>query len=209
MTTAADFDKVTAEPLCWPTGKPRTRAVDRRPARFGGNWTVKRATTAVLEELRLLGVPDWNCIVSTNVALRRDGLPRSGQRTPDDPGVAVYFRLRKVPHVLACDAWNRVEHNLRAVALHIQALRGMDRWGVGSLEQAFAGYRALPETTSASSWRAVMGIDEGDEIDAEALRSVYRELALKRHPDRGGSDEAMAQLSAAFRDGLREVETRR
>ena len=84
------------------------------------------ATSRLIHECRLLGAA--NVIVSTNVAVRRDGLPYARQRTPEDPGAAVYFKLESVPEglVLACDRWLRVEDNVAAVAAHIGALRGID-----------------------------------------------------------------------------------
>ena len=127
MNTAAaiDLSSVSREPLCWPTGRARTPSSRRDRARFDRTCTVAHATQDVLDELRRMGVQDWNVVVSTNVALRRDGLPRSGQSQPEDPGVAVYFRIGQVPHVLACDRWDRGAHHLRAVPLG--AGRGQDR----------------------------------------------------------------------------------
>ena len=136
-------------PLACPTGWPRTRARDRERSRFRNaravddQLSMSDATSRLIRECRLLGAA--NVIVSTNVAVRRDGLPYARQRTPEDPGAAVYFKLESVPEglVLACDRWLRVEDNIAAVAAHIGALRGIDRWGVGSVRQAFAGYKRL------------------------------------------------------------------
>lgn len=71
-----------------------------------------------------------------------------------DRGAAVYFEMKGKPVSLACDKWNRVEDNIWAIAKHIEALRGQQRWGVGSIEQAFRGYTALPAIgeSSASEW---------------------------------------------------------
>ncbi len=98
-------------------------------------------------------------VISTNIELRNDGLPYSNRRAPADPGAAIYFILKKKPCVLACDRWDRVEDNLWAIAKHLEALRGQDRWGVGSVEQAFAGYTALPAPgeSGAAVWYQVLG----------------------------------------------------
>ena len=42
----------------------------------------------------------------------------------------------------------------------------------------------------------VLGVSPYD--SNETIRSRYRELALERHPDRGGSVEAMRELNAAY-----------
>lgn len=50
------FDDVSASPLSWPTGWPRTN----RPKRWsGGSHSVHRGTRAVLDQLRLMGVRDY------------------------------------------------------------------------------------------------------------------------------------------------------
>lgn len=138
-------------------------------------------------------------VISTNVKLRRDGFPLSNQGQPDDPGAAVYFRLKNKPAVLACDSWRKVEHNLWAIAKHIEALRGQERWGVGSIEQAFAGYLRLPAPgeSGAPVWYAVLGCS-ADATFVEA-RIAYIETAKAAHPDApGGSHAAMLQLNAAW-----------
>ena len=79
----------TPYPLAWPTGWPRTRAGDRERSRFRNaravddQLSMSDATSRLIRECRLLGAA--NVIVSTNVAVRRDGLPYARQRTPEDP----------------------------------------------------------------------------------------------------------------------------
>ncbi len=189
----------SAYPLAWPTSWPR--AVRRAPARFRVSG-MGAAITQTLAELRRLGARD--VVISTNVEVRLDGLPRAGQRIPPDPGVAVYFNLRGRPAVLACDAWDRPEHNLLAIARHVEAMRGQIRWGVGTVEQAFTGYLALPPASTAERpWWVVMGFDDAGQTP-EVVRECYRLLALERHPDRpGGTAEAFAELGRAYREGMR------
>ena len=44
---------------------------------------------------------------------------------------------------------------------------------------------------------------------AEVLRARYRELAMERHPDRGGSAEKMRELNDAYERILRHREARK
>jgi hypothetical protein len=146
--------------------------------------------------MRRLGATSY--VLSTNVELRNDGYPRSGQKEPTDPGAAVYFRLKNRDQVLACDAFTTVADNIGAIARHIEALRTMDRYGVGTVEQAFAGYVALPSRVEdAVDWRAVLRIT-GDAPLAIA-EAQYRVLMRTAHPDVGGSTEAAARLNAAIK----------
>jgi DNA replication protein DnaC len=54
--------------------------------------------------------------------------------------------------------------------------------------------RALPGATSVNDWRKALG-NPTNLMQAEA---VYRDLAMKHHPDRGGSEARMAELNAAI-----------
>lgn len=183
----------TSYPLTWPTGWKRSSRSEG--SRFG-KCSMEFASQAVLRELRSMGVPDYRVIVSTNVRLRQDGLPLSNQRQPQDAGAAVYFKLKGKDCVLACDKWNRVECNLWAIAKHIDALRGQERWGVGTLDQAFAGYAALPPPSGSRDWWSVLGVDRAASMDV--IKGAYRDLARALHPDQGGSNNQMAELNGAL-----------
>ena len=202
-----------AFPLQWPLGWKRTPAAHRRHAKFAkvhthhhpqtGAWraikelSIADALSRLFREIDLLSAS--SCVVSTNVETRADGMPRSDRRVPDDPGVAVYFKLHGKDRVLACDKWDRVADNIAAIAAHIDAIRRQDRYGVGTLDQAFAGYSALPPPGSSSSlwpWHEVLGLRAHASL-AEA-ETEYRRRAKVAHPDNGGSAERMAELNAAI-----------
>lgn len=142
-------------------------------------------------------------VISTNIALRQDGLPYSNRRPPDDKGVAVYFTHKGKQMCFACDRWDKVEDNIYAIAKSIDALRGIERWGSGSMvEQAFTGFVALPAPKNPHE---ILGVKPGAseaEIDA-----AYREKAKTAHPDRGGSAEAMQELNAARQHAKQKLST--
>lgn len=186
-------------PLAWPSGWPRTPANNRRRATFGKSGergykvelNATDATDRLQRELDLLGAR--LATLSSNRELRLDGRPRSDRGEPADPGAAVYFSLLGKPVALACDRWDRVADNIAALAKHIEALRGMDRWGVGSVAQAFAGYQALP---APDPWWRLLGVDR-DAPWAEIERA-YRLRSKNAHPDAGGERAEWDRLQAAF-----------
>jgi hypothetical protein len=160
---------------------------------------MERAAKEVYLQLGRLGVGDYNVVISTNVELRRDGIPYSNTKPSPDPGAAVYFKLNGKPQVLACDKWKTVEENLWAIAKDIEAQRGRIRWGVGTVEQAFAGYTALPAPggSGAATWYQVLGV--AHDAPFEVAKEKYLEEAKLCHPDRnGGSSEAMQRLNTAW-----------
>lgn len=136
-----------------------------------------------------------NIIISSNVPTRQDGFPYARPKEPDDPGVAVYFKIKDKNYVLCCNRWLKVRHNLRAIGLHIAAMCGIERWGMGSVEQAFAGYQALPPQQE-KKWWDVLGVSPRTTEDE--VKEAYRKLARQHHPDNGGSDEQMTIINAAY-----------
>lgn len=206
-------------PLAWPVGRPRKRPAQRRDAQFSkvrqtynsdgsrGDIARERLTIAdalkrLQNELDRLGarLP----VISSNLELRLDGLPRSGQPQPDDPGVAVYFRLPDSgkPLCLPCDTYTKVQDNIAAIAKHIEATRAIERYGVATIAEQFAGFQALPAPGSSPPWWIVLQVKQTatrDEIEA-----AYRKLAVLRHPDRGGSGHQMAELNGARAAAIKE-----
>lgn len=187
-----------AYPLSWPVGWPRTKQPSR--SRFDSRTTLYKARSQLEDEMRLLGAT--GLVLSTNIPLRNDGLPYSGSREPSDHGAAIYFRIKGEPRVLAVDKWDLVAHNLTALARHVEAMRGQLRWGVGTLEQAFGGYRALPAMPEVRQWWEVLGVRyTADWVEIEAARL---RLLEKHHPDRGGDTGTAAEINAAFQEAKKE-----
>jgi hypothetical protein len=199
-----ELPKVSAYPLSWPLGHARARY--REDSKFGtrrGPVASQRTTLAeVLKLLQLeldrLGAK--NVVLSTTLELRLDGLPRGGQSMPADPGVALYFTLRGKALVLPCDKWRRVECNLMAVVKHIEATRGLERWGVGTVERAFEGFARLPERGTVTPWWVVLGVPSV--TTEQRIEDAYRAQVRFKHPDKGGPDEEWHELNEAYEQGM-------
>ena len=97
-----------------------------------------------------------------------------------------------------------VKDNIQAIRKTIDAIRGIERWGTGdAMEAAFTGFRALPPP-SERPWREVLGIDASSG-NLEFAKSKHRHLAKECHPDKGGSNELMAELNVALESAKREL----
>lgn len=183
-------------PLTWPTGWKRTPPAARRRAPFTSykaRLSVAVASDRLQQQLdRMVGVT--HVVLSTNVELRLDGRPRTPDAEPRDVGVAVYFRLDDKPLAFACDKWDRVGDNIGAIAAHLEALRAQDRYGVGTMAQAFAGYAALPPEAGADWW-IILGVHA--QAIPEQVEEAFRRLARQAHPDVGGNPHEMARLNTA------------
>lgn len=199
-------EDITNYPLSWPLRQERTKPAARKEASFFKSskssaagyvprrkHTVTEGARALDVELKRLGGRDL--IISSNLRVKADGMPASGQRKPEDPGVAVYFKWKKRDLVFACDRWADVEDNLWAIVKHIEALRGQERWGVGSLDQAFAGYAALPDPETRNWWEVLMVPETANN---EQIRQAYIRLAKQYHPDAGGDPVMFDQVQKAY-----------
>lgn len=189
-------DDITNYPLAWPFGWERISLMNRTRSQFGKHSIISSARQ-LENEIRLMRGRDM--IISTNLRVRNDGLPYSNQRPPEDTGVAVYFEWKKKPIVFACDKYRAIEDNLWAIVKHLEALRGQERWGVGSLDQAFAGYAALPDPNERTWWDVLrVTITAGK----EEIKAAYFKLANQYHPDHGGDlDNLVAAMKSAL-DGM-------
>lgn len=191
-----------AYPLQWPAGWPRTKPHDRVWGQFDG--TLDRIRTELYREIDLISLGKdartntmkSMVVISTNMPLRKDGEFFASARKPEDPGVAVYFTRKKTPVCFACDKYNEVWKNLRAIQKTVEAMRGIERWGSSQLlERAFTGFAALPEKSHAGVWET-LGLDPDTATEALVM-AAWREKAKTCHPDVGGTREAWDALDSA------------
>jgi hypothetical protein len=182
----------TAYPLQWPNGWPKTDPKERE----SGNQfkvSIEGALKSLNREVELLG--GTTLVLSSNYNLTA--------RNPKEPGVVAYFTYENTQVAIPCDRWARIEANVRAIALTIEAMRGMERWGAKHMIKAmFSGFKALPDRVGHRPWQVVMQLaDMCAEADA---RKRYRDLARARHPDSGGNEEAMSELNQAWEECQKE-----
>jgi len=128
----------------------------------------------------------------TESDLRLDGQPYAGTK-PRHPGVTVAFESTHGPLKYTADKFAVWTENLRAIALGLEALRKVDRYGMTSRGEQYAGWKALP---SGSVEEAM--VERGRAIIAEHGGDVRKALAAV-HPDREGveSDEDFKAVNAA------------
>lgn len=203
----------TRFPLEWPEHWPRTNRHARRTGPF--RTTHDRTRRDLMEELRKMNAA--NVVLSTGIPVRQDGMPYAHAREPDDPGAAVYFTWKGKPLVIACDAYEGVWSNVRAISKTVEAMRAIERNGASSLlERATAGFTALPpgveDAEPQKPWWEVLELPGGlpyEELSAESTHPMrkaalqlaevcYKQRVPDAHPDRGGSPKAMRELAEAI-----------
>lgn len=134
--------------------------------------------------------------------IRLDGLPRASARVPPNPGVILSFNSKHGPLSYPCDTFTRWEDNLRAIALALEALRTVDRYGVTKTGEQYKGWTALPPADkktieqAAAEFLAVYYPGSASDILSTpiAFQTAYREAARKLHPDTGGNHNVFVEL---------------
>lgn len=148
--------------------------------------------------------------------LRLDGMLRARAKV-GFPGVRVSFESRFGPLTYATDAYEQQYHmdmpgwqaNVRAVALALEALRAVDRYGVTSSGEQYRGWAAIAaragefDMTREQAAQLLAGEPGSPCTTADLLNNrdavvtAYRWLAKRHHPDVGGDAELFRRLTAA------------
>lgn len=182
----------SAYPLSWPAGWKRVTIRANAQFKHAGSQIPIDVALKRLE-YELTRARADHAVLSSNCPRRVDGSMRLDQK-PTDPGVAVYFTRAGARVVFACDKWKRVADNIAAIAAHLEAIRGQERWGVGTSDQAFKGYLALP---APKSWRGILAVDPDTTL--EEAEYAYK-VAVRTEMETAGSDhhERMIELNLAI-----------
>lgn len=125
--------------------------------------------------------------------IRLDGFPRSDARLGWQ-AVVLSFDSRFGPLRYATAEYDDWRDNLRAIALSMQALRAVDRYGVSKRGEQYTGWQALPVST-----------DPADAIQTEAQARQFlskwdgdvRAALFATHPDQGGDPDEFRKVQRA------------
>lgn len=169
-------------------------------------------------ELRILKARDVVIEAGFQAAqIRNDGWPR-GKERPSHPGVILYFTGKDGPLRFPCGTYGRYEDNLRAIALTLENLRAIDRYGVTLGHEQYQGFKALPapknEIGTVEDAAAFLATQAGldDDIathlieDPQAVREAYRMAAARLHPDKSAGNVHLwhlLQTAVKLLDGAR------
>lgn len=146
-------------------------------------------------------------------ALRLDGTLKGNAREPAHPGVILSFESKYGPLQYHTDAFPLWRQNVRAIALGLEALRKLERFGITQRGQQYTGWARLgPGTGQMNGAVPAMTADRAREVIAEimglhktalvkaepdTIREMYRLATKKVHPDKGGAREEWDQLAKA------------
>lgn len=185
---------VTFRPLTMRLPEPTYNGWNGSP--FSASWM--STVDKLVDELRHLKPRQTILEVDLQESdLRLDGMPRANARA-GQPGVIL--TLIGTPHGdlrYPCSTFQTWEANVRAIALALEALRKVDRYGVTKRGEQYAGWKALPAGENSTEsliadGRAIVHGQYGGDVK-QALRDT--------HPDRGGTHERFVAVQT-YREAL-------
>lgn len=187
----------------WP-GELRGRASRKSPP-FQSSYT---GTLEVLDrELRMLRATVTVVQLAVNEGqVRRDG-KLYARVHPDHPGVILSFDTKAGHFRYACDMFSHWHANLRAIALGLEALRKIERYGIGSGTEQYTGFLQLETAPSMTFDDALTLFADWNNESKPLLRQgwwerraeFYRAASKATHPDTGGSVAAFDRMRTALR----------
>lgn len=207
------------------------RPIDAWPGEFTKHRKASPFSSEFRHTIRLLSDevdhltdPRFDTLIVVQLAvdereIRKDGTGLLAHVRTEHPGVIVSFESDHAgPLRFSCDRFDDGyrgkagwRENLRAIALGLEALRKVDRYGIGTGAEQYRGFGALPPATPMGA--ATMTVDEAarlladatsrtwtvDEVlaDPDVARSAYRMASKRHHPDAGGDPETFRRLTEA------------
>lgn len=191
----------------WPTAdRPNLR----------GRFRCSYGETLLLLDHELASIRAKNVIVQAFFGagqLRGDGWPYANAR-PSESGVILSFTTSRGSFSFPCNRYLTYDDNLRAIALSLEALRAVDRYGVTQKAEQYQGWKQIEQATPGASFRTredaarfvaikAFGNDLNAGhvlINATARKLAYRNAAAALHPDNqnGGNHEEFVLLQKAM-----------
>jgi len=171
-------------------------------------------------ELAAIGVDE--CVIQADLdesQIRNDGMPYASAKFKSDRVIISFDHPEQGSVSFPCDTYDGFWNNVRGIVKTMESLRAVDRYGVTKNSQQYTGWKQLPSNAIVlQDFRSVEDaagfivehVSEcffGDETEQEKcdyilddhtmLKSAYRDASMRCHPDKGGSDQAMAKLNRA------------
>lgn len=186
-------------------------------ARFRASYS--DTLTLLDRELRMLGAASAVLQVdATEDEVRNDGQLRASARV-GSPRVILAFDSVHGPLKYHCDRFTRWQTNLRAIALGLEALRKVERYGIASRAEQYRGWQELPSgiampahtmtrheaaeyivRTAGAPWHGGYPEDAVENLcdnPDDVLADAFKVAAKVAHPDQGGDTEAFKRLVEA------------
>jgi hypothetical protein len=164
---------------------------DRRWSPFKATWP----STLDLLERELDHLRGKEIVLQIDVGMndiKNDGTLRA---EPASPKVILSFESKHGPLSYPCDAFSQWQGNVRAIALGLEALRRVERYGIAGRAEQYKGWSklggpgvVLGEFANAQEAAAFLRSVGGGDVavvlkDPQLMEQCYRRACVATHPD--------------------------
>jgi hypothetical protein len=187
--------------LNWPAGRPRRSEHERRRDETVGlqNRAAPYAIRRLHRALERLQATDIQ--ISSDLSIG-DYQYASDVAATADPGACVHFVLAGDIYAISCDRFISAGENLIALGRHVEAMAALERHGVASAIETLQAFAVTP--AAGDRLNPFESLGSREDVQAE-----FRRRSVVNHPDKPtGSHEAMANLTRARDEALRDLEAR-
>ncbi len=205
-TVSAEHARVTSITVAPLTTWPGALTADHARQRSKFSTPLSLTLPLLTRELDMLGAR--NAVLEVAIPaeqFRIDGRPRATARATH-PGVVLSLPTTKFGALrYATDTFTTWTDNLRAIALGLEALRKVERYGITRRGEQYAGFKALPaapmvenftEFTAAVFLRECSGLND---FRGVSINQQYRAAVKRMHPDSGGDTADFQRLQDSMR----------
>jgi hypothetical protein len=189
--------RYTTRPLT-PEARNRMTGRGTEMSPFRSTWT---STETLLErELRHLH-PRGDIVLMVDVTeadIRNDGKIRATARPASSATAITFTSTTKGALLFCCGRYRGWQDNVRAIALGLEALRKIERYGIVQSDEQYRGWRAI---TAGGEWATVLARYSGwnvEHVHADP-DGAYRAAVKTAHPDYGGTRATFAEVQDARR----------
>jgi len=187
------------------------RPIDQWPgekckSRKRSNFKAGYSDTLKLLERELYYLKARNIVIQADCderEIRQDGMLRANARL-NGSGIIVAFDSKHGPLSYPCDTYLNWDCNLRAIALSLEALRTVDRYGVTRRAEQYKGWAKLPGpvhevalTPQQAAGILLRAAKREGPISRIQLEEIYREACKATHPDVGGNADEFKRVQTA------------
>lgn len=171
-----------------------------RQSPFDSLWS--STEELLLREVRALKGRDPVIEVDVGESQIRNDGRLYARATAASPAVRVAFESEHGPLTYATDRFSTWQDNVRAIALSLEALRKVDRYGVTKRGEQYTGFKALgagtampaSHMTTDEAWSIIGSYQERpvavfrENATAADLKAAHRRARAACHPDRHGGE---------------------
>ena len=143
-------------PLNWPSYIPATALRQQRSDNgFSTNMTLSDVLLFLDEELSSAGIKQavlYSDYEQINIERLRKKI---GNRT----GTCLHIKYRERNYIIACDRWQKLDHNIYALHLAFRQWANMEKWGIANMSILLTGF-AIDSNDSITFAKEIEGNDD-------------------------------------------------